>query len=89
MVEQGFGDMEVRSALPLYGPKGLPPAIVNRLNGAVRKALGDADVQRRLAAAYIDPMPMSVVEITAWLDHEHERLGKLIRQLAIKADGGA
>ena len=25
MVEQGFGDMEVRSALPLYGPKGMPP----------------------------------------------------------------
>ena len=89
MVEQGFGDMEVRSALPLYGPKGLPPAIVNRLNGAVRKALGDADVQRRLATAYIDPMPMSVAELTAWLTHEHERLGKLIRQLGIKADGGA
>ena len=89
MVEQGFGDMEVRSALPLYGPKGLPPAIVNRLNDAVRKALGDADVQRRLATAYIDPMPMSVIELTAWLTHEHERLGKLIRQLGIKADGGA
>jgi tripartite-type tricarboxylate transporter receptor subunit TctC len=89
MVEQGFGDMEVRSALPLYGPKGLPPTIVNRLNDAVRKALGDAEVQRRLAAAYIDPMPMSVAELTTWLTGEHERLGKLIRQLGIKADGGA
>jgi tripartite-type tricarboxylate transporter receptor subunit TctC len=89
MVEQGFGDMEVRSAFPLYGPKGLPTAIVARLNDAVRKAQGDGDVQRRLATAYIDPTPMTVAEVTAWLDHEHERLGKLIKQLGIKADGGA
>lgn len=87
MVEQGFGDMEVRSALPLYGPKGLPAAIVDRLNGAVRKALDDPEVQRRLAAAYIDPMPMTVAEVTAWLTQEHMRLGKLIQQLGIKADG--
>ncbi|MCW5733643.1 MAG: tripartite tricarboxylate transporter substrate binding protein [Enhydrobacter sp.] len=88
MLEQGFGDIEIRSALPMYGPKGLPSAIVSRLNDAVRKALGNADVQRRLAAAYIDPMPMNVAELTTWLTQEHERLGKLIRQLGIKADGG-
>ena len=89
LAEQGFGDIEVRSAFPLYGPKGLPTAIVNRLNDAVRKAQGDGDVQRRLAAAYIDPTPMSVPEVTAWLVQEHERLGRLIKQLGIKADGGA
>ena len=37
MEEQGFGDLQVRSALPLYGPKGMPAAIVDRLNGAVRR----------------------------------------------------
>lgn len=87
MVEQGFGEIEVRSALPLYGPRGMPTAIVDRLNGAVRKALDDPEVQRRLGAAYIDPMPMTVAEVSAWLTQEHTRLGKLIQQLGIKADG--
>jgi len=87
MVEQGFGDMEVRSAMPLYGPKGVPTAIVNRINRAVRKALEHPEVQRRFATAYIDPMPMTVAELTVWLTQEHNRLGKLIKQLGIKADG--
>ena len=87
MVEQGFGDIEVRSAMPLYGPKGMPTAIVDRLNGAVRKALDHPEVQHRLAAAYIDPMPMTVGELTAWLTQEHSRLRNLIKQLGIKADG--
>ena len=89
MEEQGLGDMEVRSALPLYGPKGLPAPIVQRLAGAVSKALNDDDVKRRLGKAYIDATPMSPAETGAAMAHEHERLGKLIAQLGIKADGGS
>ena len=89
MEEQGLGDMEVRSALPLYGPKGLPAPIVQRLAGAVGKALNDDDVKRRLGKAYIDATPMSPAETGAAMAHEHERLGKLIAQLGIKADGGS
>jgi len=72
------------SRLRLSTTKALAP----RSSGLAAE-VGDADVQRRLATAYIDPMPMSVTELTAWLTHEHERLGKLIRELGIKADGGA
>jgi tripartite-type tricarboxylate transporter receptor subunit TctC len=89
MEEQGLGDMEVRSALPLYGPKGLPAPIVQRLAGAVGKALNDSDVKRRLGKAYIDATPMSPAETGAAMAREHERLGKLIAQLGIKADGGS
>jgi len=89
MEEQGLGDMEVRSALPLYGPKGLPAPIVQRLAGAVGKALNDDDVKRRLGKAYIDATPMSPAETSAAMAREHERLGKLIAQLGIKADGGS
>lgn len=89
MEEQRLGDMEVRSALPLYGPKGLPAPIVQRLNGAIGKALADDDVKRRLGKAHIDATPMSAAETGAAMAREHERLGKLIAQLGIKADGGS
>lgn len=65
----------------------MPAAIVDRLNGAVGKALDNPEVQRRLMTAYIDPLPMTVAEVTTWLAREHARLGKLIQQLGIKADG--
>ena len=89
MEEQGLGAMEVRSTLPLYGPKELPAPIVQRLNGAVTKALDDSDVKRRLGSVYIDPMPMRPADLAANLAEEHARLGKLIQQLGIRADGGS
>ena len=89
MEEQGLGALEVRSALPLYGPKGLPAPIVQRLNGAVARALDDDETKRRLANAYIDATPMSPAELAASMADEHARLGKLIQQLGIRADGGS
>lgn len=89
MAEQGLGDMEIRSALPLYGPKGLPAPLVQRLNGAVAKSLDDDEVKRRLGRIYIDTMPMSPPDLAAYLAEEHARLGKLIQQLGIRADGGS
>jgi tripartite-type tricarboxylate transporter receptor subunit TctC len=87
MIEQGVGDAEVRSSLPLYAPKGLPQPIVVRLNQAVSAALADPATAARLAAAYVEPLPMSPGETAAALLREHERLGRLIRQLGIRADG--
>jgi tripartite-type tricarboxylate transporter receptor subunit TctC len=87
MTEQGVGDLEVRSALPLLGQKELPDAIVERLNKAVGAALANSETRKRLLGAYIEPQPMSPVELGAFLKHEHERLGNLIRRLGITADG--
>jgi len=85
--EQGYGEFEVQSAIPMFGPKGLPQPIVDRLNAATARALADPVSRVRLAAAYIQPMPMTVPQMQSWVTKEHQRLGKLITQLGIKADG--
>ena len=85
--EQGYGEFEVQSAIPLVGPRGLPDPIVERLNTAFARALADPQVRARLASAYIQPTPMTVAEVKAWATNEHGRLGRLITQLGIKADG--
>ena len=87
MAEQGVGDLEVRSSLPLLGQKDLPDAIVMRLNKAMAAALADAETVRRLQAAYIEPQPMTPGELGTWLARERERLGGIIKRLGIKADG--
>ena len=87
MREQGYGGSEVLTTIPLLGPKGLPDAIVQRLNAAVGKALADPASRARLAAASIQPLPMTVSEVQAWAKAENQRLGKLIVSLGIKADG--
>ena len=87
MEEQGEADLQVQSSIPILGQKGLPDAIVDRLNKAVNKALTDPEVRARLANASIDPMPMTPRELDGAMRREHIRLGKLIRQLGITADG--
>lgn len=87
MGELGIGDLEVLSSLPLYGQKDLPDALVERLNKAVNAALADADTQKHLASAYIQPLPMTSDDLGRTMTAEHERLGRLIRQLGIRADG--
>jgi tripartite-type tricarboxylate transporter receptor subunit TctC len=89
MAEQGVGDAEIRSSLPLYGQKALPRPIVARVNQAMAAALADPETVKRLEAAYITPLPMTPEELGAAMQKEHERLGKLIAQLGIKADGGS
>jgi tripartite-type tricarboxylate transporter receptor subunit TctC len=89
MAEQGVGDAEIRSSLPLYGQRALPQPIVDRLNTAMAAALTDPETVKRLEMSYITPMPMTPEELGAAMQAEHDRLGKLIAQLGIKADGGS
>jgi tripartite-type tricarboxylate transporter receptor subunit TctC len=89
MGEQGAGDVEVRSSLPLYGHKDLPAPIVQRVNQAMRASLADPETLKRLRQLYVEPLPMTPAETAAALQKEHEYLGKVIAQLGIKADGGS
>jgi len=89
MGEQGAGDVEVRSSLPLYGHKDLPQPIVQRVNQALLASLADAETLNRLKQIYVEPLPMTPEATAKALDDEHERLGKVIEQLGIKADGGS
>ncbi len=87
MAEQGEAALEVQSSIPLYGQKDLPDAIVERLNGAINKALADPEVCARLTGAYIDPTPMSPAQLDEAMRREHAHLARLIKQLGITADG--
>lgn len=87
MTEQGVGDVEVRSFLPLYGQRALPRPIVDRVNAAMAHALADPESRKRLAAGYITPLPMTPEQVGEAMQREHDRLGKLIAQLGIKAEG--
>jgi tripartite-type tricarboxylate transporter receptor subunit TctC len=89
MAEQGVGDAEVRSWLPLYGQRALPRPIIERVNAAMAAALADPETQKRLGSAYITPSPMTPAEVGEAMLKEHERLGAVISRLGIKADGAS
>jgi len=54
----GYGDMNIRSWNALFAPKGTPVSIVGRLNDALRAAVADAELRRRMQAVGVDlPAP--------------------------------
>jgi tripartite-type tricarboxylate transporter receptor subunit TctC len=89
LAEQGLGDLAIDGYLPLYGPPVMPAAAVARVNRAVAAALDDQTTHTGLRAAWIEPLPMQPAEAGAVMRREHDRLGAIIRQLGIKADGSA
>ena len=46
--ELGFKGMEMSNWFGVIGPKGIPPAIVAKLNAALNKALADPDIAQRI-----------------------------------------
>ena len=73
--------------LGLFGPAGMPPEVLDKLRTEVRKALETADVKEKLhAAGGLEPLITTPEEFTSLIRRDHERFGKLIKEVGIKAD---
>ena len=70
----------------LYGPKGLPPLLVNRFNAAVNQALADAQVKERLARLGIEPVGGSPVQFANMLRQDSAKWQKIIVDRKISND---
>jgi tripartite-type tricarboxylate transporter receptor subunit TctC len=69
--EAGLPDLQTVAWTALFFPKGTPAAIVERVNGAVQKAMTDPMIHKRLAEIGAD--------IPAPADRSPQALGKLVK----------
>jgi len=73
--------------LGLFGPAGLPEEVLLKLRTEITRALQTAEVRERLhAAGGLEPFLTTPEEFAALIRRDHERFGKLIREIGIKAD---
>jgi tripartite-type tricarboxylate transporter receptor subunit TctC len=73
--------------LGLFGPAGLPDEVLSRLRTEIAKALQAGDVRSRLHdAGGLEPFATSAEQFAALIRRDHERYGKLIKSLGIRAD---
>jgi tripartite-type tricarboxylate transporter receptor subunit TctC len=87
--EQGLKDFEVVVWHGIYAPKGTPKPILERMNGAVRAALKDPDVVRRmtdLGAEIAPDSKLSSEGLQTWLKSEIDKWGPIIRATGTFAD---
>jgi tripartite-type tricarboxylate transporter receptor subunit TctC len=69
----------------VLGPKGLPPALANGLNGTVAKILGEPETQKRLAAEAAEPMVVSPGEFGKIIEKDIAKWTKVARDAKMEA----
>ncbi|MDB5374706.1 MAG: Tripartite-type tricarboxylate transporter, receptor component TctC [Belnapia sp.] len=86
VAEQGFPGYDQNEWNGVYGPAGLPGAIVERVHAACRAALADPLVAQRLTAIGAIGQGSSPAEFTEYLARERAAMAQLVRQAGITAD---
>jgi tripartite-type tricarboxylate transporter receptor subunit TctC len=80
----GLAGYELLNWFGLFITAGTPPAIVNRLNGIVNKALKDPEIADKLMVQGIVPKTMSPAEYKAFVDSETAKFGRIVQAANIK-----
>ena len=87
--EQGLKGFDVKVWHGMYAPKGTPPQVIEKLNAALKVAMQDPDVKRRLTELSSDIAPMDKISpqgLKTQLESEINRWGPVIRKAGVYAD---
>lgn len=60
--ELGYPDLDVDSWIAVFAPKGLPPAMAEKFNAALRAALAEPDVRTKIADLSLEVTPTTLGE---------------------------
>jgi tripartite-type tricarboxylate transporter receptor subunit TctC len=82
--EQGYADTQADNWYGLLAPAKTPPAVIAKLNGAVRAALADPVVRDKLIKSGAVPAPTTPEEFGKLIKDELARWGKVIADKGIK-----
>jgi len=77
---------EVSNWIGLFGPAGMPPTIVARLNAEIQKIMRSAEIQQRLENEGAKFIPMTAEQFAAFQKAEVTKWAKTIKDANIKAD---
>jgi len=80
VAEAGLPGYDVDLWLGLFGTAGTPPAVLEKLNAAITKALQDNELKASFAKFGLTPRGMSLADSAAFTKSEYERWKKLIEQ---------
>jgi tripartite-type tricarboxylate transporter receptor subunit TctC len=87
IAESGLPGYVAISWFALFGPAGMPPDVVDKINGEVRKIFADPNVQKTFVdAQYFDTIVGSPAELSERIRSEEPKWRKLIEEAHIKLE---
>jgi tripartite-type tricarboxylate transporter receptor subunit TctC len=78
MAEAGFADFEITNWFGVFGPKGLPPAILDKLTADVKAALAIPEVRKSLEDQGLTVQTTSGAAFRAFIDGEMKKYEKIL-----------
>jgi tripartite-type tricarboxylate transporter receptor subunit TctC len=82
----GPQDFELATWVALYGPKGLPKPVVDRIQSGVAKALAEPDVKERLAGFGFEPWLATLTEMGKVSEADRLRYASIVNKARISLD---
>jgi tripartite-type tricarboxylate transporter receptor subunit TctC len=86
LAEAGFPGVEDYTWVGLFLPAGTPPAIAQKVNEAVNRAIEMPDVRERLAANAFDPVGGSQKYTADYVKAEIVKWAKVVKDTGAKPD---
>jgi tripartite-type tricarboxylate transporter receptor subunit TctC len=86
LAELGYSAANLSSLFGVFAPAGTPPALIERYNAEINKALAAPDLRARLLATDNVPTGGSAADFAKTIAAEHESNGRIIRAAHIKAE---
>lgn len=84
--ESGLPGFDVTSWYSIVAPAGTPPAVIERLQREIARALNNADVRARLTGLGAEPIGNSPAEFAVMLKSETAKWSKIVKDANIKAE---
>lgn len=84
MAEAGVKDFDLNSWNGYFGPAGLPPEVVAKLNAAINQVVAKPEVKKRLAGLGFDAFSSTPEAFAQFVSEQRTLWGKLIKDAGIE-----
>jgi tripartite-type tricarboxylate transporter receptor subunit TctC len=85
--ELGYGYLTTNNWCGISGPAGLPPAIANKLNAEIQKAMRSSEVREVMKTEFIEPNSLDPAAFTEFFASEISRWAPVIKAANLKLGG--
>jgi tripartite-type tricarboxylate transporter receptor subunit TctC len=82
----GFQGYEINTWNALLAPKGTPPAVVDKLDAAVKQAMTSPELRKRFQNEGATPKTSTPAELGAFIDGELKKWAGIVKAVNIKID---
>ena len=86
IAESGLPGFDVSAWDAMFAPAGTPRPVVDKINEAARRALGDAELRSALAARGAEPAPTSPEELGRFVISEVKRWAVAVKRSGASVD---